>query len=150
MHQVALIAGRCCIPERARPLLRAAIYAYGAPAAGQPLFAPPGRNWVSAQRLAHMIGRGAALTAPPKGALERRPHDSDAGGARFPGRSHVQWRASLTAEISKTMASAGMSTRLGMVPRSSPPSSAPVTDPATMIVVKPTLWRSTWKLWSRL
>lgn len=52
MHQVSLIAGRYRIPERARPLVGAAICGHRQPAPGQPLFAPPGRHWVSAQRLA--------------------------------------------------------------------------------------------------
>lgn len=70
MHQIALIAGRYRIPRRARRFLRAAIRGHGQPVPGQPLFAPPGSHWVRPQRLANMIGRGAALpgTAPPKGA----------------------------------------------------------------------------------
>lgn len=68
--EVTLLAGRYRIPERARPMLRAAILAHGTPDPGQPLFAPTGRVFASVRRLAHMIGRGAALAGitPPNAA----------------------------------------------------------------------------------
>ena len=65
-----MLAGQYRIPERARPLLRAAIVTHDDPAAGQPLFARPGHVYLSAQRLAHLVARGSRLAGigPPKAA----------------------------------------------------------------------------------
>lgn len=67
---IDLLAGRYRIPERARPLLAAAIGTHDDPAPCQPLLAGPGHSYLSAQRLAHRVARGATLTgiSPPTAA----------------------------------------------------------------------------------
>ena len=66
----AVLAGTYRVPERARPLLRAAILTHRAPVSGQPLLGRPGTWWISPQRLAHLVRRGAALAdvGPPPAA----------------------------------------------------------------------------------
>ena len=74
--QIGLPAGRYRLPERARSVQLAAMLVHGPPRSGQPLLAPTDEAWVSAPRLAHMIGRGAALAgiAPPKAARPVHGH----------------------------------------------------------------------------
>lgn len=69
-EQITLLAGDYRVPERARPLLRAAILTHQAPVSGQPLLGRPGSWWISPQRLAHLVRRGAALAdvGPPPAA----------------------------------------------------------------------------------
>lgn len=69
-HEVVLLAGRYRVPERARPLLRAAALSHAEPGPGQPLFAPTGQVYISAQRVAHIVARGARLAEidPPRAA----------------------------------------------------------------------------------
>ncbi|MBW0105277.1 hypothetical protein [Pseudonocardia sp. KRD291] len=69
-EQIALLAGLYRVPERARPPIRAAIGTHDDPAPGQPMFAPPGHLYLSAQRLAHRVARGATLAgiSPPTAA----------------------------------------------------------------------------------
>ena len=70
LGHVQLLAGTYRVPPRARPMLRAAVGNRDNPHRGQTLFAPPGKWWTSPQRLAHLVGRGAALTgiSPPPAA----------------------------------------------------------------------------------
>ena len=68
-EHVALLAGQYRIPVRARLFLQAAILTHDDPAPKR-LFADSGQPYISPQRFAHRVARGAALTgiSPPTAA----------------------------------------------------------------------------------